>query len=219
MHWAAKHGKPDVIKLLNGYQVDASLKSYCGYTPLHLAAMGNREECIELLVNLCKVQTSARDFYGMRPKQYLKKTCSTRIQQMLASNARQSFAFGNTAADEASVFARTQSFSAKIMKSTQGFAKKFGRDNRSASEAAYDRPDAAYSPEPTSKFNHNLDSRSVSQYTLSTDSGRGSLLSVSQPEASSGVDSEELYAISRSESTPNFPPTHDNIPQSYTNIQ
>lgn len=53
MHWAAKHGKPEVIKMLHGYQVDPNLKSHCGYTPLHLAAMAGNEECIDILVNLC----------------------------------------------------------------------------------------------------------------------------------------------------------------------
>lgn len=53
MHWAAKHGKPDVIKMLQKYQVDPNLKSHCGYTPLHLAAMAGNEECIDVLVNLC----------------------------------------------------------------------------------------------------------------------------------------------------------------------
>ena len=53
MHWAAKHGNAEIIKMLNGYQVDANLRSYCGYSPLHLAAMGGNEECIDILVNLC----------------------------------------------------------------------------------------------------------------------------------------------------------------------
>lgn len=59
MHWAAKHGNPEVIKLLNGYKVDADVRSFCGHTPLHLAAMSGNEECIELLVNLCSELVSS----------------------------------------------------------------------------------------------------------------------------------------------------------------
>lgn len=110
MHWAAKLGKPDCIKLLHGYRVEVNIRSHCGYTPLHLAAMNGSEECVDVLVNLCSTShrnvitfgsqsciafTSCRriaeampnvkDFYGRRPKRYLKRTCSTKIQRELSA--------------------------------------------------------------------------------------------------------------------------------------
>lgn len=184
MHWAAKHGKPEVIKMLNRYQVDANLRSYCGYTPVHLAAMGGNEECIDLLINLCKVTPSTRDFYGKRPKQYLKKNCSTRIQQMLLNSAKPTFAVGATI-DDANTFARTQSFSAKIMKTTQGLARKFSNSSRAFSEQL---PDTIREAPETAPEDYRKSLRSFPM------AGKDD------------TDGLENYTLARSGSAPDFPP-------------
>ena len=42
LHWAAKHGNTDIVKLLAGtYELDINVKTRGGYTPLHLAGMDN----------------------------------------------------------------------------------------------------------------------------------------------------------------------------------
>ena len=53
LHWAAKHGHADMVKLLAGtYQASVNAKSHGGYTPLHIAAQHNHQEVFDLLVQV-----------------------------------------------------------------------------------------------------------------------------------------------------------------------
>ena len=53
LHWAAKHGHLDMVKLLAGtYQANVNAKSHGGYTPLHIAAQHNHQEVFDLLVQV-----------------------------------------------------------------------------------------------------------------------------------------------------------------------
>lgn len=71
LHWAAKFGNLDIIKLIAGtHNVSADMKSSAGYTPLHVAYMFNRYEVAELLQNSYKANPNIRDHSGKRPKQY-----------------------------------------------------------------------------------------------------------------------------------------------------
>ena len=55
LHWAAKHGHADMVKLLAGtYQAHVNAKSHGGYTPLHIAAQHNHQEVFDLLVQVVK---------------------------------------------------------------------------------------------------------------------------------------------------------------------
>ena len=55
LHWAAKHGNLDMVKLLAGtYQANVNVKSHGGYTPLHIAAQHNHQEVFDLLVQVFK---------------------------------------------------------------------------------------------------------------------------------------------------------------------
>lgn len=87
LHWAAKNGKPNVVKLLFGSailpQVDA--RSNGGYTPLHFAAMHGHGEVIELLVEVYSADTSVRDYSGRKPKHYALATIPPKVQQLLQS--------------------------------------------------------------------------------------------------------------------------------------
>lgn len=50
LHWAAKFAKPEIVKLIAGtYGANPNVKSHGGYTPLHLAAINQNENIIELL--------------------------------------------------------------------------------------------------------------------------------------------------------------------------
>ncbi|GFS33794.1 hypothetical protein TNIN_468691 [Trichonephila inaurata madagascariensis] len=50
LHWAAKHGDANVIKLIAGaYKVNPNIRS--GYTPVHLAALYKHDMIIHLLVH------------------------------------------------------------------------------------------------------------------------------------------------------------------------
>ena len=53
LHWAAKHGDTDLVKLLAGtYQANVNAKSHGGYSPLHIAAQHNHQEVFDLLVQV-----------------------------------------------------------------------------------------------------------------------------------------------------------------------
>lgn len=73
LHWAAKNGQSDVVKLLMGCSEppEVDTRSHGGYTPLHVAAMNSRYEVIELLVVVYKADTDATDFAGRKPIYYL----------------------------------------------------------------------------------------------------------------------------------------------------
>ena len=50
LHWAAKQGNLDLVKLLAGnYQVNVNVRSFGGYTPLHLGKKfyQNSKTCIQ----------------------------------------------------------------------------------------------------------------------------------------------------------------------------
>ncbi|XP_025076101.1 ankyrin repeat domain-containing protein SOWAHB-like isoform X1 [Pomacea canaliculata] len=86
LHWAAKAGNSDVVKLLaNKIGVNVNQRSYGGYTPLHLAAIHGHEDVIDLLVNTYKADVNIRDYSGKKPKQYLKNSASSQAQQLLVS--------------------------------------------------------------------------------------------------------------------------------------
>lgn len=71
LHWAAKFGNLDIIKLIAGtHNVSANIKSSAGFTPLHVAHMFNRYEVVELLQKSYKADPNIRDHSGKRAKQY-----------------------------------------------------------------------------------------------------------------------------------------------------
>ena len=73
LHWAAKNGRPDVVKLLMGSPEapDVDGRSHGGYTALHVAAIGSQHDVIELLTVVYKADPDATDFSGRKPIYYL----------------------------------------------------------------------------------------------------------------------------------------------------
>ena len=75
LHWAAKHGNLDLVKLLAGnYQVDVNVKSHGGYTPLHLACQFGHQEVFDILVKAYGADPNTRDNAGKKPRQYMQLT-------------------------------------------------------------------------------------------------------------------------------------------------
>jgi len=73
LHWAAKQGNLDLVKLLAGnYQVNVNVRSYGGYTPLHLACQFGHQEVFDLLVKAYSADANMRDNSGKKPRQYMK---------------------------------------------------------------------------------------------------------------------------------------------------
>ncbi|GFY65908.1 uncharacterized protein TNIN_242811 [Trichonephila inaurata madagascariensis] len=84
LHWAAKHGNLDVIKLMAGtHKLDSNAKT--GYTPLHVAAMYGNEEIMEVLINTYGADSNARDYSGKRPLHYLPKNQAERFLSLYPS--------------------------------------------------------------------------------------------------------------------------------------
>merc|ERR1712226_1502964 len=72
LHWAAKHGNLDMVKLLAGsYAVQVNQKSHGGYTPLHLACQFGHQEVFDILVKAYGADPHSRDNSGRKPRQYM----------------------------------------------------------------------------------------------------------------------------------------------------
>jgi len=72
LHWAAKHGNLDMVKMLAGtYQAHVNVKSHGGYTPLHLACQFGHQEVFDLLVKAYGGDPMIRDNHGKTPRQYM----------------------------------------------------------------------------------------------------------------------------------------------------
>jgi len=86
LHWAAKNGQEDVVKLLFGSKeppnVDA--RSLGGYTPLHVATIHGQDGVVRLLVEVYGANPNIRDYSGRKPKHYFAYSgVSARVQQLL----------------------------------------------------------------------------------------------------------------------------------------
>ena len=72
LHWAAKRGNLNVVKLLvGGYSVHVNQKSHGGYTPLHLACQFGHQEIFDILVETFGADSHLRDNSGRKPIHYL----------------------------------------------------------------------------------------------------------------------------------------------------
>ncbi|XP_055910767.1 uncharacterized protein LOC129945134 [Eupeodes corollae] len=77
LHWAAKHGNEDVVKLIAGtYKADVNARTNGGYTPLHLAMQFGREDIFALLCNVYKANRDLMDWSGNKPLDYHKQRTS-----------------------------------------------------------------------------------------------------------------------------------------------
>jgi len=86
LHWAAKNGQEDVVKLLFGSKeppnVDA--RSHGGYTPLHIATIHGQDGVVRLLVDVYGASQNIRDYSGRKAKHYFAHSAvSARAQQLL----------------------------------------------------------------------------------------------------------------------------------------
>nr|NP_001137942.2 sosondowah, isoform J [Drosophila melanogaster]ACL83297.2 sosondowah, isoform J [Drosophila melanogaster] len=77
LHWAAKHGNEDVVKLIAGtYKADVNARTNGGYTPLHLATQFGRDNIFELLWNVYKANRDIMDWSGNKPLDYSRQRSS-----------------------------------------------------------------------------------------------------------------------------------------------
>ncbi|XP_033009817.1 ankyrin repeat domain-containing protein SOWAHC-like [Lacerta agilis] len=70
LHWAAKHGKEELVTLLLGAGADINMKAG-GYTPLHIAALHGHRQLMESLIWTHGANQDIRDYSGRLAKHYL----------------------------------------------------------------------------------------------------------------------------------------------------
>ncbi|XP_017759841.1 PREDICTED: ankyrin repeat domain-containing protein SOWAHB isoform X3 [Eufriesea mexicana] len=75
LHWAAKHGDENIVKLIAGkyknYIKSINETSNGGYTPLHIAMQFDHENIFNLLVQVYGANQEVRDYSGKKARQYL----------------------------------------------------------------------------------------------------------------------------------------------------
>ncbi|XP_035533914.1 ankyrin repeat domain-containing protein SOWAHC-like [Morone saxatilis] len=94
LHWAAKHGKPELIALIINFAkqqnipISVDVRSNTGYTPLHIAAMHNHMEVVKLLVGAYNADVEIRDYSGRKACQYLTDNVSVDIRDIIGAYER-----------------------------------------------------------------------------------------------------------------------------------
>ncbi|XP_070711837.1 ankyrin repeat domain-containing protein SOWAHC-like [Pempheris klunzingeri] len=94
LHWAAKHGKPELIALIINFSkqhnipISVDVRSNTGYTPLHVAAMHDHMEVVKLLVGAYSADVEMRDYSGRKACQYLTDSVSVDIQDIIGAYER-----------------------------------------------------------------------------------------------------------------------------------
>ncbi|XP_035906611.1 ankyrin repeat domain-containing protein SOWAHB isoform X2 [Anopheles stephensi] len=77
LHWAAKHGNEDVVKLVAGkLKADVNARTNGGYTALHIATQFGRNDIFELLCNVYKADRDLLDWSGKKALEYQKQMTS-----------------------------------------------------------------------------------------------------------------------------------------------
>ncbi|XP_076614714.1 uncharacterized protein sowahb [Chaetodon auriga] len=91
LHWIAKHGDHRVLNTLwygvqkAGLTFDINARSACGHTPLHIAAIHGHKNIMRLLVKNFNADVRLRDTAGKKPWQYLSRTVSSDVFQLLGA--------------------------------------------------------------------------------------------------------------------------------------
>ncbi len=81
LHWGAKHGKKEMIRLVADRGADVNSRSQGGYTALHIAAIHSKESVMQFLIQDYKADINIRDFSGRKPRHYLKEGASSYMQR------------------------------------------------------------------------------------------------------------------------------------------
>ncbi|XP_053317635.1 ankyrin repeat domain-containing protein SOWAHB [Spea bombifrons] len=91
LHWLAKHGCMEMFQKVvagakkAGIELDMNVKTSCGYTALHIAAIHGHHKVATMLVEKLKVNVKLRDNSGKRAWQYLSCTTSGEVWQLLGA--------------------------------------------------------------------------------------------------------------------------------------
>eukprot|EP00794_Sanderia_malayensis_P018837 gene18837-20733_t len=81
LHWGAKLGKRDMVRLIADAEVDVNART--GHTALHLAAMHGHDDIIKMLINDYGADINTRDYAGRKAKDLVKDTVAPDLQRKL----------------------------------------------------------------------------------------------------------------------------------------
>ncbi|XP_075050584.1 ankyrin repeat domain-containing protein SOWAHA [Mixophyes fleayi] len=93
LHWAAKSGNTEMLNLLfdlsrkGGISINVNVRSFGGYTPLHIATIHERKDVIILLIKDYNAKVHLRDNSGKKPYHYLKKESPVQLRYLLKDPA------------------------------------------------------------------------------------------------------------------------------------
>ncbi|XP_039261217.2 ankyrin repeat domain-containing protein SOWAHC-like [Styela clava] len=87
LHWAAKKGSVDLVRMFGDTGIDVNSISNGGYTAMHLAAMHGHEKVVQVLVEEYEADAHIRNYSGKQVKDYLQfGAISLSIQKLLFGN-------------------------------------------------------------------------------------------------------------------------------------
>uniref|UniRef100_A0A0A9X106 Ankyrin repeat domain-containing protein SOWAHB n=2 Tax=Lygus hesperus TaxID=30085 RepID=A0A0A9X106_LYGHE len=126
LHWAAKHGNEDLIKLIAGtHAANVNAKTNGGYTPLHIAMQYGHDECYNLLVEVYGADHNIRDYSGKKPRQYL----TNKGTSVSVDTFRKIKAMKKHAAEKDLGFLRIGSLNVRVKRTTEAFSNFLGVGN------------------------------------------------------------------------------------------
>ncbi|XP_053664706.1 ankyrin repeat domain-containing protein SOWAHB [Anopheles marshallii] len=121
LHWAAKHGNEDVVKLVAGkLKADVNARTNGGYTALHIATQFGRNDIFELLCNVYKADRDLLDWSGKKPLEYQKQMTSVSDSTFSKIKARKKHS------EKDSGFLRIGSLNVRVKKTTEAFSNFLG---------------------------------------------------------------------------------------------
>ncbi|XP_050076204.1 ankyrin repeat domain-containing protein SOWAHC [Anopheles maculipalpis] len=121
LHWAAKHGNEDVVKLVAGkLKADVNARTNGGYTALHIATQFGRNDIFELLCNVYKADRDLLDWSGKKALEYQKQMTSVSDSTFSKIKARKKHS------EKDSGFLRIGSLNVRVKKTTEAFSNFLG---------------------------------------------------------------------------------------------
>ncbi|XP_037890452.1 ankyrin repeat domain-containing protein SOWAHC isoform X2 [Glossina fuscipes] len=128
LHWAAKHGNEDVVKLIAGtHKADVNGRTNGGYTPLHIAMQFDRANIFALLCNTYKANRDLLDWAGNKALDYSKQQTSVSASTYSKIKAKR-----KPTVEKDLGFLRIGSLNVRVKKTTEAFSNFLGVGNGNA---------------------------------------------------------------------------------------
>ncbi|XP_076665296.1 ankyrin repeat domain family member sosondowah isoform X3 [Andrena cerasifolii] len=132
LHWAAKHGDENIVKLIAGtykdYIKSISDQFFQGYTPLHIAMQFDHGNIFNLLVQVYGANQEIRDYSGKKARQYL-----TSQEAAVSQDTFRKIKARKKHAEKDLGFLRIGSLNVRVKRTTEAFSQFLGVATSSAS--------------------------------------------------------------------------------------